>query len=244
MNKTKIEWCDYTWNPITGCTQLSTGCKNCYAKKIHERFINKELFPFSKITFHDARLNQPEKLKKPGIIFVCSMGDLFHDGVSKSMLREVFFAMALSQQHRFVLLTKRPENISKIINANTSRHALSHVYFGISVEDEKYMHRLETLKVKTGGLERVLSLEPLIAPVNLKRHLRFQNDLSWVIVGGETGVSARPCNPAWVRMIHDDCRQMKIPFFFKGWGRHTPEGQEKGLLDGIRYDQFPKGLYI
>jgi protein gp37 len=231
MNKTKIEWCDYTWNPVTGCTPISPGCNNCYAESIHKRFND---WPFSQIAVFDERLDQPEKIKKPSNIFVCSMGDLLHKDVSIVQIKNIFYVIERCQQHTFFVLTKRPGRL-RIFSS-----IFKNVFMGVSIENANFMKRARVLRERT-NYKSFISFEPLIGFIS-RPALSVAYLTDWIIVGGESGPNARKCQPDWVRTIERFCNDEHIPFFFKGWGKHIPPGQEKGKLDGIVYQEYPEGM--
>lgn len=241
MNKTNIDWCDYTWNPGHGCTRVSPGCLNCYAESLAKTRLRGQFdYPLDdpfKVVLSPHKLDEPMKVKKPGNVFVWSMGDIFHKDVPIEYIQQVFSVIEACPQHRFLILTKRPGN------APTFLSTFDNVFAGVSIENANYINRAKTLFRKFKSHRLFVSIEPLLGFISMPA-LSTLYLMDWIIVGGESGNKARACKPEWVRTIRDFCLKENIPFFFKGWGWHIPEGQEKGLLDGIRYDQFPKGLYI
>ncbi len=209
----KIGWTHTTWNPITGCSKISHGCKYCYAermaKRLHAQGMEKYRNGF-KLTTHEHTLKDPLKWKKPKIVFVNSMSDLFHKDVPAKFIMSVFEVMNEASQHTFQVLTKRPE---RVVKANKHLHWTSNIWMGTSVESEKYLSRTEVLK-QTDACVKFLSLEPLLAPFpNLNL-----SGIDWVIVGGESGPGARPMKEEWVTEIRDNCVESGVPFFFKQWG--------------------------
>jgi len=224
MGKTsKIEWCDATWNPIMGCTPISEGCANCYAKRHIARFagINKG-YPDRPdvVQCFTHRLEQPRGWKGRKRIFVCSLSDLFHEAVPAGFVYKIFWEMALCHQHTFLVLTKRPK---RAIDLACHMNAHKNICWGVSVENQA---RLEE---RWGAFcqfpsPRFLSLEPLLGPIYFDG-LPTGSLIDWVIVGGESGSRARPCNPDWVRSVRDQCRAMGTPFLFKQWGEWAPESQ-------------------
>lgn len=219
MNNSKIEWTDKTWNPITGCNKVSQGCKNCYAEIMYERFNGKGTF--TNVTFHKNRINAPYKWKRPAKIFVNSMSDLFHESLSFEQIREVLTVIYDNKRHTFQVLTKRPDRMFEFFkwlnNPNLSVN-FSNLWIGISVEDQHSADERIPLLKSIPAAVRFLSMEPLIGPVN---NLPLMG-IDWVIVGGETGPKARPMHPHWVNTIHNHCKRMGVPFFFKQWGAWSP----------------------
>ncbi len=234
-----IEWTEATWNPVTGCTQISPGCAHCYAKTFAERFRGVPGHPYEQgfdLTLRPARLLQPLQWKKPQLIFVNSMSDLFHEGVPDEFIRRVFETMEAAHWHRFQLLTKRPERLAAMA------HELSfpeNLWVGVSVENQRWTSRIDCLR-EVPAKTRFLSCEPLLGPLQLD--LR---DIHWVIVGGESGHGARPMDPKWVRGIQRQCQAVGVAFFFKQWGAYDEEGIRRGkaktgrTLDGCTWDELP-----
>lgn len=239
MSTTKIEWTDTTWNPITGCTPTSPGCKHCYAKRMATRLRGRFGYPRDdpfRLTLHEGRLHEPLRWRKPRRVFVCSMGDLFHWHVPDHWITAVFKTITASDhRHTYQLLTKRADRLNYLAVAGRLpfQLALRHnIWFGISVESHAYLRRLIDLS-RVPAVVRFASLEPLLGPVDIKDHLRW---LDWVIVGGETGPGARPMHPDWVRSIRDQCVDASVPFFFKGWGAWAPH--ELHRRDGLWLTAF------
>lgn len=223
-----IEWTEMTWNPVTGCTKLSTGCKHCYAETVAKRFWGDR--QFTDIQIHHDRLDQPRRWKKPRTIFVNSMSDLFHEQVPDAFIRACFNVMAECPQHTFQILTKRSDRLLQM--APDLAWPLN-VWMGVSVEDDRVLHRIDHLREVPAAV-RFLSLEPLLGPLE-----RLELDgMDWAIVGGESGVGARPMRKAWVTSIKRQCRAQGVAFFFKQWGgvRKANFGRE---LDGRTYDEMP-----
>jgi len=256
--KSKIEWTDTTWNWVTGCDKVSAGCDNCYAcslaKKLkawgNRRYQNDGPGgPGFGVTVHDDLLVVPLRWRKPRVVFVNSMSDLFHKDVPEDKIQQCFQVMARTPQHHYQLLTKRPPRMRKVVSSiYGSLPPLENVWLGTSIEDDSTVFRADWLR-KTPAAVRFLSLEPLIGSVD-------SLDLSgidWVIVGGESGKGHRPMDPDWVRSIRDRCVALGIPLFFKQWGHlsNNPDptdpwakkngGSSKGgaLLDGTLWHQFP-----
>jgi protein gp37 len=229
-----IEWTDSTWNPVTGCTKVSQGCKYCYAQRFSERFRGVKGHPFEQgfdLKLRPERLDLPLSWKEPKKIFVNSMSDLYHPGVPKSFIDRVFVTMNGASWHSFQILTKRADRLA---NIGAALSWSPNIWQGVSIEDERVVERLELLK-KVPARIRFLSLEPLIGPLE---HLDLTG-IHWVIVGGESGPHARPMAKDWVVRIRNQCRKQGVPFFFKQWGgvRKHETGR---LLEGRFWDQFPR----
>jgi protein gp37 len=236
-SKTTIEWTDATWNPVTGCTKVSAGCDNCYAARFSERFRGVPGHPFQAgfdLTLRPERLLQPFLWKKPRMIFVNSMSDLFHKEVPRSYISRVFDTMENANWHVYQVLTKRSSLLRKFLDQRyQSRKAPLHIWLGVSVEDQHALPRISHLRSSNAAI-RFLSIEPLIGPVG-KLDL---NEIDWVILGGESGPGARPVKSEWVVDVRDQCVRAKVPFFFKQWGGRSPSAQGR-LLDGREWNQFP-----
>lgn len=225
---TAIEWTEMTWNPVTGCTKLSQGCKHCYAETLAKRFWGDR--PFTDVQLHEDRLDQPLRWRKPRTVFVNSMSDLFHEAVPEQFIGRVFDVMAECPQHTFQILTKRADRLATIA---PSLVWPDNVWMGVSVEDARVMHRIDLLRNVPAAV-RFLSLEPLISPLN-----RLElGGIDWVIVGGESGPGARPMRQEWVDSIFQQCRAANVAFFFKQWGgvRKNVTGR---TLHGKTYDELP-----
>lgn len=243
MNKTGIEWCDYTWNPITGCTPASIGCQNCYAKAMANRLKGRCGYdkdnPF-KVTFHPERLDEPGKIKKPSKIFVCSMGDLFHEDVDETWLWDVYKSMEQAPHHKYLILTKRPENIKVFDFMIPQGHVLKRLWFGVTAETQAMaIKRIPKLIEQTKGkFPLFVSCEPILGRVNLKTWIK---SLSWVIAGGETGVSQRRSEAPWIIDLSYTCQLAGVAFYFKQWG-NNPGWKQEALDAVILPKQFPDGL--
>lgn len=228
-----IEWTEMTWNPVTGCSKVSQGCKHCYAERMAKRLKAMGVERYSnefKVTLHEDLLDKPLHWLKPRIVFVNSMSDLFHENVPLDFIQRVFDTMLQCQQHTFQVLTKRSERLRLVADQLTWP---ANVWMGVSVEDEDVLHRIEDLAAIPAQI-RFLSCEPLIGPLD---NLPLEN-IHWVIVGGESGPGARPMKAEWVESILLQCRQHNVPFFFKQWGgvRKDLAGR---LLHGRTYDELP-----
>jgi protein gp37 len=216
-DRTAIEWTDTTWNPVTGCTKISAGCDRCYAERFSERFRGTPGHPFEQgfdLTLRPERLDQPLRWRAPRMIFVNSMSDLFHKDIPDDFIARVFDTMECANWHMFQVLTKRSSLMRDFLRRryNGARGPL-HIWFGVSVEDASKKSRIKHLQQAPAGV-RFLSIEPLIGPVG-KLDL---SGIDWVIVGGESGPSARPMESDWVREIRNQCLESGLPFFFKQWG--------------------------
>jgi protein gp37 len=228
-----IEWTEATWNPVTGCTKISAGCKNCYAERLALRLRamgNQRYRRGFRVTLHEDVLDLPRTWKAPRRIFVNSMSDLFHPEVPLWFIRRVFKTMSECPQHTFQILTKRSDRL-RVISPRLPWSG--NVWMGVSVEDSRVLYRIDDLRGVPAAV-RFLSCEPLIGPladIDL-------NEIHWVIVGGESGPHARAMNIQWVREIFRACRNHKVPFFFKQWGgvRKDLTGR---MLRGRTYDEMP-----
>lgn len=238
----KIEWTEQTWNPITGCTKVSPGCKYCYAevmaKRLHAMGTPGYENGFNKITLMHERLDQPLQRKKPTIYFVNSMSDMFHEDVPDSFIDLIFDTIRATPHHAYQILTKRAERMNAYFQA---RAVPDNAWLGVSVEDKRYgvprIAYLQGIKAKT----RFLSVEPLLEDVG-RISLR---GIHWVIVGGESGTKARPMEEAWALKLRDQCLRAGIDFFFKQWGSWGQDGvkRTKGAngreLQGEVWDMIP-----
>ncbi len=235
---TAIEWTNATWNPVTGCAKVGAGCDNCYAERLAERFRGVAGHPFERgfdLQLRPERLDQPLSWRRPRMIFVNSMGDLFHKGVPRAFVDDVFDVMERADRHVFQLLTKRSSRMRDYVNARYRRRpAPAHVWTGVSIEDDTKLARARHLR-DTAARVRFLSLEPLIGPI---RELDLDG-IHWAIVGGESGPGARPMHPDWARALRDLCLAADVPFFFKQWGGRTPKAGGR-LLDGREWSQWPE----
>lgn len=232
-----IEWTDTTWNPVTGCTKTSAGCDNCYASRFSERFRGVPGHPFETgfdLTLRPERLLQPLGWKRPRMVFVNSMSDLFHKEIPKAHIAAVFDTMEKANWHIYQVLTKRSSLLQKFINDRyRAEPGPRHIWLGVSVEDEKAATRIVHLQAANAGV-RFLSIEPLIAPVG---RLNLTG-IEWVIVGGESGPRSRPMDAEWVINIRNQCVKAGVAFFFKQWGGFSPKAGGR-LLEGKEWSQFP-----
>jgi len=233
-----IEWTDATWNPITGCTKISPGCKHCYAERLAHRLQMMGQVNYIngfRLTLQPQMLEVPLRWKAPKRIFVNSMSDLFHRDVPAEYIREVFRVMARADWHQFQILTKRSERLREL-SSQLPWH--EHIWQGVSVENEKCAKRIDDLRA-TGAVVKFLSLEPLLGPLP-ELNLR---GIDWVIVGGESGPGARPMQEDWVIDIRNQCSEAGVAFFFKQWGGvHKSKAGRR--LDGRTYDEMPAALTL
>lgn len=236
MAQSSIEWTEMTWNPTTGCTKISAGCKFCYAEVMSKRLkamgVEKYKDNF-KVRVHEPSLKVPYTWKSPKIVFVNSMSDLFHEEIPIDYIKKVFQVMNDNPQHVFQVLTKRAERLYKL---NEELNWTHNIWMGVSVEDERVIDRIDFLR-NTNANTKFLSLEPLIGPLsnlNLK-------DINWVIVGGESGHKSRPMDENWVLDIKNQCKKNNVSFFFKQWGGKNKKVSGR-LLNGRTYDEMPNRL--
>jgi protein gp37 len=235
---TTIEWTDATWNPVTGCTKVSAGCDHCYAERFSERFRGTSGHPFEfgfDLKLRPERLDQPLAWRRPRMIFVNSMSDLFHKEIPIDFIDQVFDTMEAANWHTFQVLTKRSSLMRKFLRRRYgSKRGPIHMWFGVSVEDGSKKSRIHHLRDTPAGI-RFLSIEPLIGPMG-----KIELDgIDWIIVGGESGPRARPMHVDWVRELRDQSLAAGVAFFFKQWGGLRPKsgGRE---LDRREWSQFPK----
>jgi protein gp37 len=233
-----IEWTDSTWNPVTGCTKIGAGCDNCYAERLSERFRGVAGHPFENgfdLTLRPDRLSLPLRWNRPRKIFVNSMSDLFHKEVPQVFVDQVFETMERATWHVFQILTKRSSRMRDYLRARYAPAGAPppHLWFGVSVEDRSKVSRIYHLRQAPAQM-RFLSIEPLIGEIP---RLPL-DDIDWVIVGGESGPSARPVEISWVREIRDQCLAARVPFFFKQWGGLRAKSGGR-TLDGREWNQWP-----
>lgn len=231
--KSTIEWTESTWNPLTGCTKISPGCKHCYAERMAKRLKAMRQPNYAngfELTLHEDAIELPMRWRKPQTIFVNSMSDMFHIRVPKEFIFRVFDVMHRAHWHRFQVLTKRAQRLSLL--DNQLRWA-KNIWMGVSVESEAYAWRIDYLR-NTRAQVRFLSLEPLLGPLN---NLALDG-IDWVIVGGESGPGARPMDPDWVKSVRDHCLEAGVPFFFKQWGG-VQKARFGRLLEGRTWDEMP-----
>jgi len=243
MADTSIEWTDATWNPVAGCSLASPGCTNCYAMRMAARLEAMGSEKYLGLTrksggravwtghiyLDHTALQVPYSWKKPRMVFVNSMSDLFHENVPESFVSDVWRVMA-NTPHTFQILTKRPARMAEVVAALPT---LKNVWLGTSVESSRYVSRLDDLR-RVKAVVRFVSFEPLLGPI----HSPDLTGISWAIVGGESGPRARPIKEAWVREIHAACRGAETAFFFKQWGGKNKASTGR-KLDGQTWDEYP-----
>jgi protein gp37 len=233
MAKSSIEWTEMTWNPTTGCNKLSAGCKFCYAEVMTRRLKGMGQEKYSqgfKLRLHPDAVSIPYTWKKPQLVFVNSMSDLFHKDVPLEFVQSVFEVMNDTPQHTYQVLTKRGdvlETYAPFLNFTPN------IWIGVSVEDDKVIDRIDHLR-RVDAHVRFLSLEPLLGPLD---NLNLEG-IHWVIVGGESGANARPMKTVWVQNIRKQCRKENVAFFFKQWGGRNKKEAGR-ILNGRTYDQMP-----
>jgi len=233
----QIEWTDATWNPVTGCTKVGPGCDNCYAERFAERWRGIPGHSYEQgfdLRLWPSRLRQPAAWKKPRMIFVNSMSDLFHKDVDRSHIDRVFDAMEDANWHVFQVLTKRSSLMRDYVRRRYGKSPVpNHIWLGVSVEDAQRANRIDHLK-QVNSEARFISFEPLLGPIG-------EIDLSgiaWAIVGGESGPGARAMDASWATQIRDHCDRHDVAFFFKQWGGPRPKSGGR-LLDGEEWNGFP-----
>ena len=256
MNTTKIEWADAVWNPVTGCTKVSEGCRHCYAEGIAKRFWGER--KFTDVQCHEDRLDAPLHWRKPRRVFVNSMSDLFHPAVPFEFIDMVFATMAWMQEHTFMILTKRPAQMVKYFAEVGRAHLapLPNVWLGVTVENQQAADERIPYLLRTPAAVRFVSVEPMLGEVNLDPYMQHPpftegykmtwgysewRGLDWVICGGETGPGARLMDLDWARSLRDQCQAAEVPFFFKrvGSAYQWRKGHDR-LLDGVEWNEFPE----
>lgn len=235
MSQSSIEWTEMTWNPTTGCNKLSAGCKFCYAEVMSRRLqamgVEKYRDNF-KLRIHEKELELPYTWKKPKVVFVNSMSDLFHKDVPVEFIQKVFRVMKENPQHVFQVLTKRAD-LLRYYDSEGWLEWTHNIWMGVSVEDKRVLKRMELLQ-QTGARVKFLSCEPLIGPLP---DMQLQG-IDWVIVGGESGRTPRPMKPEWVQDIKTQCQRSNVAFFFKQWGGTNKKAAGREL-DGQTYNEMP-----
>ena len=247
MGKTRIQWTERTWNPITGCDKVSAGCKNCYAETMAMRLKAMGVKRYSngfEVTLHPEALNEPKKIKQPSMFFVCSMSDLFNDKVPFEFIDSVMEVIESCPQHTFQLLTKRPERMNEYFNNHRMFNVPDNVWLGTTVENGYALVRLFTFTSILNAKVKFLSCEPLLSDIS-NEGLDDLRDIDWIIVGGESGPNARRMEKDWVLNIKAKCDAQNVPFFFKQWGTFGEDGVKRDkkangcLLDGKEYHAMP-----
>lgn len=232
-DRSRIEWTSASWNPVTGCDQVSPGCAHCYAKTFSERFRGVPGHPFEQgfeLKLWPERLELPLRWRRPKLVFVNSMSDLFHEDIPFEYIAAVFDVMERADQHTFQVLTKRHERLAELA---PRLHWPENVWMGVSIENRRFMHRADYLR-QVDAAVRFISAEPLLGPLE---GLTLTN-IDWLIAGGESGPGHRRVDADWVRELRDRCVTEGIAFFLKQWGGRTPKsgGRE---LDGRTWDEMP-----
>ena len=232
-----IEWTNSTWNPVTGCTKIGPGCENCYAERFAERWRGIKGHPYEQgfeLRLWPSRLHQPFQWKKPRMIFVNSMSDLFHKYVDRQFIDKVFDAMEAADWHVYQVLTKRSSLMRRYVRKRyCGSEVPRHIWLGVSVEDAAHKGRIDHLR-QVNSEARFISFEPLLGPIgsiNL-------SGIAWAIVGGESGPKARPMLPSWATELRDRCETEGVAFFFKQWGGARPKSGGR-LLEGEEWNGFP-----
>ena len=231
--KSAIEWTESTWNPVTGCTKISAGCKHCYAERMAKRLKAMGQPNYANgfdVTTHEHALELPVRWKRPQTIFVNSMSDLFHKNVPTDFILRIFDVMNKADWHRYQVLTKRS---GRLLQLDAVLPWASHIWMGVTVESADHISRIDDLRA-TRARTKFLSLEPLLGPMP---DLDLDG-IDWAIVGGESGPGARPMHPNWVRDIREQCLAQQVAFFFKQWGG-TNKKKAGRLLDGRTWDEMP-----
>ena len=242
---TKIEWTEKTWNPVSGCTKISEACQNCYAEVMARRLQGNHIRGYEqgfKVTLHPERLEEPLTWKKPTMVFVVSMGDLFHQDVPFAFIDNIMQVIRQTPQHTYQLLTKRPDRMA---NYFQTRHgAPPNCWLGTTCENSRHYDRIDHLRAVPGGAVKFISCEPLLdnmPDIDLDR-------IDWVITGGESGACARPTNPRWFRSLRNAVLAThRVRFFFKQWGAWGEDGVKRSkykngaTLDGEEWKEYPEG---
>jgi protein gp37 len=258
MSNTKIEWTDKSWNPITGCSPVSEGCRNCYAKRMANRLRGRYGYPKDepfRVTFHPDRLDEPLRWKKPSRIFVVSMGDLFHKDVDHFKIAKIWNIAHQCQKHIFLFLTKRPDRLKSWTLVKSEVAHIPPIYgeiwpnncwLGVSVENQKTADERIPILLQIPAAKRFVSVEPMLGQVDIKSYfpgtvwygfrespsgVKIIQGLDWVCCGGETGPGARPMHPDWVRSLLNQCQVAGVPFFFKKWGDWFLKTQQANFID-------------
>lgn len=232
-DRSAIEWTEATWNPVTGCDQVSPGCAHCYAKTFAERWQGVPAHPYEQgfeLRLWPERIDQPLRWRRSRLIFVNSMSDLFHEDIPEDFIARVFDVMRRADWHVFQILTKRHERLLELAERVPWP---ANVWMGVSIENRRFVHRADFLRQVPAAV-RFISAEPLLGPLEALDLDR----IDWLIAGGESGAKHRPVRPEWVRQLRDQCRASGTAFFFKQWGGRTPKagGRE---LDGRTWDEMP-----
>jgi protein gp37 len=232
--KTKIEWTEVTWNPATGCTKISSGCKNCYAEKMAKRLKAMGVPKYKngfELSIHPSVLAEPYSWKESKVVFVNSMSDLFHEEMPFEFIEKVFRVMNENPRHIFQVLTKRADVLAEYAH---KLNWTENIWMGVTVESAPYLNRIDILRT-IPAFVKFLSLEPLLSPLTGL----ILDGIDWVIVGGESGAGARPVQKEWVLDIMENCHRSDVPFFFKQWGGMNKKKNGR-MLEGKFYSEMPK----
>jgi protein gp37 len=239
--KSKIEWTEQTWNPVTGCTKISAGCKHCYAETMARRLQAMNVKGYENgfnLSILPERLSEPLKRKKPTIYFVNSMSDLFHESIDEYFIEQVFSVIQEAKQHQFQILTKRADRLEYFFN---NRNVPANAWIGVTVENKEHgLARIDYLR-KVNAKIRFLSCEPLLEDLG---EMNLEN-IHWVIVGGESGTNARPMAIEWAENVQQQCQNQKVKFFFKQWGgwgadgKKRPKKENGRILNGRIFNEMP-----
>jgi protein gp37 len=241
-DRTAIEWTEATWNPVAGCSKVSPGCAHCYAEALSLRFGRSRLprtprNAAENVVLHPGRLDQPLRWRRPRLVFVNSMSDLFHELVPLSFVQDVFATMLQAERHTFQVLTKRPE---RALDLAPELQWPENVWLGVSIENSRFTWRADVLR-KIPAAVRFISAEPLLGSLfesgNRKRPLSL-DEIHWLIAGGESGPHHRPMEPDWARELKHACDSAGVAFFFKQWGGRTPKSGGR-KLDGKTHSELP-----
>jgi protein gp37 len=232
-DRSRIEWTEATWNPVTGCSEVSPGCAHCYAKTFAERWRGVPGHPYEQgfdLRLWPERLDVPLRWRRPRVVFVNSMSDLFHEDIPDDYVAEVFDVMVRAEQHTFQVLTKRHERLAELAPQLPWPR---NVWMGVTIENRRFVHRADALREVPAAV-RFISAEPLLGPLE---RLDLEG-IDWLIAGGESGPRHRRIDAAWVTELRDRCQDEDVAFFFKQWGGHRPKtgGRE---LDGREWNEMP-----
>jgi protein gp37 len=256
-DKSKIEWTDATWNPITGCTKVSEGCKNCYAERIARRFWER---PFSEVVYNEEKLRIPTSWKKPRKIFVCSMSDLFHENISFKIIADIWDEMRCNLHHTFMILTKRPERAREFWEyyyGNLFHESIEkHIWLGVTAETQQRADERIQILLKIPAAVRFVSIEPMLEQIDISYYLngcpekvsedewaQTEYPLDWVICGCESGQGARPFDWHWAQDLKNQCINSGVAFFYKQ-GRYSNGLIKTPPLDGRKWTDYPDGIPV
>jgi protein gp37 len=257
---TKIEWCEESWNVVTGCTKISEGCRNCYAEKMAKRLAGRYGYPKDdpfQVTLHYDKLEKPRKWKKPRRIFVCSMGDLFHDDLKGGICEwekvySVYYEMIMANWHTYIVLTKRPINALAFYQQwiDAKHDGVDHIWLGVTAENQQRADERIPILLQIPAAIRFVSIEPMLESVDLYEYLQtlgtagsspidfWRDSLDWVICGGESGPGARPMHTDWARSIRDQCQEAGVPFFMKQMSGRTSK-ERHAIPNDLMIREYP-----